>query len=242
MKKPRQLVEVEILNTPETIVDIIQDPITGVEFKPEIIPGIKGTTFIPDVSSEGIISWTNDGNLPNPDPVNIMGPEGSKGEPGVGIVSVEKINSRYTDENVRVDTYRITFTDGHVTDFEIVNGMASTNYNSLTNKPSINNITLEGNSNLEDLNIQSKLTSENAGDGISIVTNQQGKVIISNTQTSAEWGNITGNITDQADLINYISAHGGTYAAGNGIDITNNVISIEEGMLIDCGTSTTVIT
>jgi len=50
--------------------------------------------------------------------------------------------------------------------------MASTNYNSLTNKPSINNTTLEGNSSLEDLNIQSKLTFENAGDGISIAINQ----------------------------------------------------------------------
>lgn len=80
--KPRRLVDVEILNTPETTVDIIQNPITGVEFKPEIIPGIKGATFIPDVSSEGIISWTNDGGLPNPDPVNIMGPEGPQGPEG----------------------------------------------------------------------------------------------------------------------------------------------------------------
>lgn len=44
--------------------------------------GSNGYTFIPQVSPEGIISWTNDGELPNPDPVNIMGPEGPAGERG----------------------------------------------------------------------------------------------------------------------------------------------------------------
>jgi hypothetical protein len=82
MKKPRRLVEVEVLCTPELNVEILQDPITGIELKPEIIPGIKGTTFIPAVSSEGIISWTNDGDLPNPESVSIIGPQGERGEPG----------------------------------------------------------------------------------------------------------------------------------------------------------------
>ncbi len=35
-----------------------------------------GITFYPSVSGDGIISWTNDGNLPNPDPVNIKGKDG----------------------------------------------------------------------------------------------------------------------------------------------------------------------
>lgn len=42
-----------------------------------------GTTFIPSVSQDGIISWTNDGDLPNPTPVNIKGPQGNAGEQGV---------------------------------------------------------------------------------------------------------------------------------------------------------------
>ena len=70
-KKPRQLVDVEVVCTPEVELSVLVDPITGVETKTEIIPGVKGTTFIPSVSSEGIISWTNDGDLPNPEPVNI---------------------------------------------------------------------------------------------------------------------------------------------------------------------------
>ena len=45
--------------------------------------GEDGVTFIPSVSEDGIISWTNDGNLPNPDPVNIMGPQGEPGQDGV---------------------------------------------------------------------------------------------------------------------------------------------------------------
>lgn len=82
MKKPRQLINVEVVCTPELSVDIIQEPITGVDFCSEIVPGIRGTTFIPSVSSEGIISWTNDGDLPNPEPVSITGPQGEAGQQG----------------------------------------------------------------------------------------------------------------------------------------------------------------
>jgi len=46
---------------------------------------------------------------------------------------------------------------------------------------------------------QPLLTSENAGAGISITT-EEGVLKISNTQTSAEWGNITGTLADQTDL------------------------------------------
>lgn len=35
--------------------------------------GENGATFTPHVSDEGILSWTNDKALPNPDPVNIKG-------------------------------------------------------------------------------------------------------------------------------------------------------------------------
>mgnify|MGYP000201805855 FL=1 len=39
-------------------------------------------TFIPSVSAEGVISWTNDGDLDNPAPVNIKGPTGAQGATG----------------------------------------------------------------------------------------------------------------------------------------------------------------
>ena len=44
--------------------------------------GKDGATFIPSVSADGIISWTNDKDLPNPEPVNIKGEKGEKGEQG----------------------------------------------------------------------------------------------------------------------------------------------------------------
>lgn len=34
---------------------------------------IKGATFTPSVSDDGILSWTNDGFLENPEPVDIKG-------------------------------------------------------------------------------------------------------------------------------------------------------------------------
>lgn len=44
--------------------------------------GDTGTTFTPAVSSEGIISWTNDDNKENPAPRNIRGPQGEQGVQG----------------------------------------------------------------------------------------------------------------------------------------------------------------
>ena len=39
-------------------------------------PGINGVTFTPSVSEDGTLSWTNDGGLANPAPVNIKGADG----------------------------------------------------------------------------------------------------------------------------------------------------------------------
>lgn len=53
-------------------------------------PGENGATFTPAVSSDGTLSWTNDGGLPNPDTVNIKGPPGDPGSPGV---TMEQVNA-----------------------------------------------------------------------------------------------------------------------------------------------------
>ena len=44
--------------------------------------GKNGSTFTPSVSEDGTLSWTNDGDLDNPEPVNIKGPKGDKGDRG----------------------------------------------------------------------------------------------------------------------------------------------------------------
>lgn len=47
------------------------------EIRYEIEHGaLTGATFTPSVSPEGIISWTNDRELPNPEPINIKGQKG----------------------------------------------------------------------------------------------------------------------------------------------------------------------
>lgn len=53
-------------------------------------PGKDGVTFTPHVDADGNLSWTNDGGLPNPPTVNIMGPKGD----GEGM---EKENVNFTE-------------------------------------------------------------------------------------------------------------------------------------------------
>lgn len=42
---------------------------------------VRGATFIPSVSDDGVISWTNNQDLQNPESKNIKGPKGDKGDP-----------------------------------------------------------------------------------------------------------------------------------------------------------------
>lgn len=44
--------------------------------------GDTGTIFTPNVATNGELSWSNDGSLPNPQTVNIKGPKGDKGDKG----------------------------------------------------------------------------------------------------------------------------------------------------------------
>ena len=53
---------------------------------PQGIPGLNGAngaTFIPSVAADGTLSWSNDGELDNPTPVNIKGPKGDTGLQGI---------------------------------------------------------------------------------------------------------------------------------------------------------------
>lgn len=55
------------------------------------IDGENGATYTPFISEDGILSWTNDKNLPNPEPVNIKGQDGvsytlTKSEDGTKII------------------------------------------------------------------------------------------------------------------------------------------------------------
>ena len=60
-----------------------------------------------------------------------------------------------------------------------------------------------------------------AGEGIDITNN-----VISNTQTSAEWGNIEGEIENQIDLQRALNGKQNVLIAGNAISINNDTISV----------------
>lgn len=82
--------------------------------------GSDGATFTPSVSDEGVISWTNDKDLPNPDPVDIKGDTGPAGADGVGIQSVEQTTTSTEDGGTNVIT--VTKTDGTSSTFSVRNG------------------------------------------------------------------------------------------------------------------------
>ena len=44
--------------------------------------GLVGPHYTPSVSEDGTLSWSNDGQLPNPEDVSIKGPPGEPGPPG----------------------------------------------------------------------------------------------------------------------------------------------------------------
>ncbi len=57
-------------------------------FSPAFDTGIQmqnsgnGVVFVPNVSEDGVLSWTNNGKLPNPAPVKVKGEDGIDGVDG----------------------------------------------------------------------------------------------------------------------------------------------------------------
>lgn len=64
--------------------------------------GTDGVTFTPSVSEAGVISWTNDGEEENPDPVDIMGPPGAAA--GFGTVTATADNTSSETPSVDVQS------------------------------------------------------------------------------------------------------------------------------------------
>lgn len=82
--------------------------------------GKDGTTFIPSVSADGIISWTNDGGLPNPEPVDIKGESGTKFETDEtltlknGILSVNTAKEPQPDNTLPITAAAVAQTVGNI--------------------------------------------------------------------------------------------------------------------------------
>ncbi len=61
-------------------------------------PGPRGVTFTPHVSSAGVLSWTNDGGLDNPEPVVVKGLKGDPGSDGtVNAQTLASVNAALAD-------------------------------------------------------------------------------------------------------------------------------------------------
>lgn len=66
----------------------------------------QGVTFTPSVSDAGEISWTNNGNLPNPATKSI---KGQKGDTGVSFAGIKYTPSTASGGN---NTFRVKYSDG----------------------------------------------------------------------------------------------------------------------------------
>lgn len=72
----------------EWLLSLKGEPFTYSDFTPEQLSGLIGPRgpvgpyFTPKVDADGNISWINNGNLSNPDPINIKGPQGIQGPIG----------------------------------------------------------------------------------------------------------------------------------------------------------------
>lgn len=112
------------------------------------INGENGATFTPSVDNEGNLSWTNNGNLDNPETKNIKGPKGEpgpKGDTGEGVPSggtTGQVLKKKSDNDYDTEWVNESGGSGGTSD-----------YNDLSNKPQINNVELSGNKSLSDLGI-----------------------------------------------------------------------------------------
>lgn len=67
--------------------------------------GEDGATFIPDVSDDGVISWTNNKGMQNPKSVNIKGPKGDKGDRGeIGPQGIQGERGEAGAQGIKGDT------------------------------------------------------------------------------------------------------------------------------------------
>lgn len=57
---------------------------------------VDGVTFTPVLNERGVLSFTNDGGLINPNPINLTGPVGRQGDPGAKITRVSNYYAAYT--------------------------------------------------------------------------------------------------------------------------------------------------
>lgn len=72
--------------------------------------GPAGVTYTPHVDAYGKLSWTNNGELDNPEPVNLKGEDGVAYTPSIGVVNtVESYEDAKASVTVNEETKEVTF-------------------------------------------------------------------------------------------------------------------------------------
>ena len=83
--------------------------------------GADGATFIPSVSSDGVLSWTNNKGYTNPTSVNIKGKDGKDGKDGVNGANIVSTVLQGQDANGG-NIYKQTFSNGATANFTAPRG------------------------------------------------------------------------------------------------------------------------
>lgn len=83
--------------------------------------GADGATFIPSVSSDGVLSWTNNKGYTNPTSVNIKGADGKDGKDGVNGANIVSTVLQGQDANGG-NIYKQTFSNGATANFTAPRG------------------------------------------------------------------------------------------------------------------------
>ena len=83
--------------------------------------GADGATFIPSVSSDGVLSWTNNKGYTNPTRVNIKGKDGKDGKDGVNGANIVSTILQGQDANGG-NIYKQTFSNGATANFTAPRG------------------------------------------------------------------------------------------------------------------------
>ena len=88
----------------------------------------QGVTFTPSVSDAGEISWTNNGNLPNPATKSV---KGQKGDTGVSFAGIEYTPSTASGGN---NTFKVKYSNGTTSteSYNIKNGVDITSVEEIT--------------------------------------------------------------------------------------------------------------
>ena len=90
--------------------------ITDIDRTVQTIIGPKGITFVPSVSPEGVLTWQNDGDIENPEPVNIRGAKGEpgdKGDPGASGVTDVTTGTSFDNGEYTITPLTFNFESGN---------------------------------------------------------------------------------------------------------------------------------